>query len=505
MFLIKLAVITVIGALVTTVSGQELSVSAEEVSSLIESCCNIGSSRAKNLPTMSCDTSGRSLEPLLQGQSDSVTVQCTMTARMCCSRQLKATACELGKETAKVDGDCNLTDNLSAAKDTFTSCCEACKMGTIAAKSGRGCKLDFGFGMPADGSYQACCTKALDSSAETSGGSRSRKRKKQQRTGKEDKCQSSRNMCEQRCVDPGDNQEVRCECFTGYQLASNGHRCEDLNECLAPGACPVDSDCVNFIGGFECLKTSDLTAEMTSIEVSTEAPEMPRSRSRNSADKITPYELPYRQPASNERDRGRYASPDQGPRTQAPVQRPPSQDGPMSVPIADDGGCPPGYLLDIASRMCQDVNECDSDNLCAVPFEDCINLPGRYTCEPPANPPPISMLPPTTMAPVQPSIDLCAAGLRKSSNGRCMDINECLIGQHDCSPGIQICENTIGSYSCIPISGAGFGDETANSVARAQSEGCPAGFDLGPRGHCEDQNECELWKPCLVDQSCTNR
>lgn len=65
--------------------------------------------------------------------------------------------------------------------------------------------------------------------------------------------QSCNELCEHFCVS---NAEVPgsyyCMCETGYQLAADGHRCEDVDDCKqGPNPCP--QLCVNTKGGFECF------------------------------------------------------------------------------------------------------------------------------------------------------------------------------------------------------------------------------------------------------------
>ncbi|XP_004614474.1 thrombomodulin [Sorex araneus] len=59
-------------------------------------------------------------------------------------------------------------------------------------------------------------------------------------------------LCEQFCVlstdAPG---EYSCMCATGYRLAADQHRCEDVDDCLLEPS-PCKQRCVNTQGGFEC-------------------------------------------------------------------------------------------------------------------------------------------------------------------------------------------------------------------------------------------------------------
>uniref|UniRef100_A0A8D2ZR19 Hemicentin-1 n=1 Tax=Scophthalmus maximus TaxID=52904 RepID=A0A8D2ZR19_SCOMX len=83
--------------------------------------------------------------------------------------------------------------------------------------------------------------------------------------------------------------------------------------------------------------------------------------------------------------------------------------------------CHPGYQL--SGHRCIDINEC-MRNVCPA-HQQCRNTEGGYQC-----------------------FDSCPAGMTKSENGACMDIDECQDGSHMCRY-TQICQNTIGGYGCV--------------------------------------------------------
>ncbi|XP_075875961.1 latent-transforming growth factor beta-binding protein 3 isoform X1 [Nelusetta ayraudi] len=104
--------------------------------------------------------------------------------------------------------------------------------------------------------------------------------------------------------------------------------------------------------------------------------------------------------------------------------------------------CRQGYKKLMHGRSkCIDVNECSKQDICGVGGQ-CVNLPGSYKCE-------------------------CHSGFRTKSYRQptCEDINECL--NPDSCPNEQ-CENTLGSYECVP---------------------CLPGHE-GHAGICYDINEC---------------
>ncbi|TRY57352.1 hypothetical protein DNTS_024943 [Danionella cerebrum] len=106
------------------------------------------------------------------------------------------------------------------------------------------------------------------------------------------------------------------------------------------------------------------------------------------------------------------------------------------------------FVFHLGKRRCVDINECSKPEICGVGGQ-CINLQGSYKCE-------------------------CLPGFRSKLRRQplCEDINEC-VDPSTC-PDEQ-CENTIGSYECIP---------------------CQPGYQA-QGGVCYDINECQKRGVCL--------
>lgn len=119
------------------------------------------------------------------------------------------------------------------------------------------------------------------------------------------------------------------------------------------------------------------------------------------------------------------------------------------------------------SGQCIDVDECTTGPGCRE-HERCQNLPGTYECSP-----------------------LCDSGwLFSPLTKGCQDVDECLLGQHNCPQDTHTCSNTNGSFVCIPF------------------PPCRNGYKRAFNGSCMDVDECvENVHNCLLThhQYCVNR
>ncbi|XP_026135079.1 EGF-containing fibulin-like extracellular matrix protein 1 isoform X3 [Carassius auratus] len=125
-----------------------------------------------------------------------------------------------------------------------------------------------------------------------------------------------------------------CECKDGYQLASNNHSCVDVNECDLTQPC--QHQCFNLLGSYicQCDRGYELTSDTVSCVDIDECA-------------FSSYMCQY-------------------------------------VCINSPGGysciCPEGYQLQ-RTRMCQDINECDTGHECRED-EMCWNYYGGHRCYP---------------------------------------------------------------------------------------------------------------------------
>ncbi|XP_078261918.1 EGF-containing fibulin-like extracellular matrix protein 1 isoform X1 [Rhinoraja longicauda] len=138
--------------------------------------------------------------------------------------------------------------------------------------------------------------------------------------------------CHHGCVNtPG---SYYCQCNAGFQLASNNRTCRDINECETGSPC--DHQCFNILGTFICQCDQGYELNL---------------------DKITCRDV----------DECAYSS------YMCQYQC-------VNEPGQFSCICPEGYKL-LGTRMCQDINECETGNVCEEQ-EKCWNYNGGYRCYP---------------------------------------------------------------------------------------------------------------------------
>lgn len=163
--------------------------------------------------------------------------------------------------------------------------------------------------------------------------------------------------------------------------------------------------------------------------------------------------------------------------------------------------CPVGFTDTHNNGSCYDVNECLSAAVHNCP-QDCVNNPGSYACR-------------------------CKEGyIYVSANNSCIDINECETALSGCQ---HICVNQEGSFNCECYSGFVLQADrktclqfeevcasySVNCSYACRVEGndpkcyCPKGFELSSDGYsCIDVVECQdttgTLNKCTDPDTCTN-
>lgn len=300
-------------------------------------------------------------------------------------------------------------------------------------------------------------------------------------------CQINNHNClpTQRCDNTiGSYTCIRLQsCGTGYVLNAETGECDDDDECeLGRHDCPAGYKCRNTKGSFRCDRirpttsttTSTTTTTTTTTTSTTTTPPPPPPTKQQLSPPISTLSgsatlspLPYARWGTG--DTKPYPSnPNHGyvPHQQAPY-RPDSQ-GISSISsdyrhynTFDLPDCTIGFRRNHLGA-CVDIDECKIPHICGS-HQRCINTNGSYRCQ---------------------NLLLCSGGYKSTPDGsRCVDIDECETGEHNCGPD-EICKNRVGGYICS----------------------CPTGHMLNPQKRCEDINECEYQRDsvCPANSYCVN-
>ncbi|CAB3233136.1 unnamed protein product [Arctia plantaginis] len=325
--------------------------------------------------------------------------------------------------------------------------------------------------------------------------------------------------CQQLCDDK--DGVIRCSCQSGYRLQDDKKTCKDINECfeLTEDLCTAENTvCHNVVGAFKCVPIRKREVGLTC------PPGFKRNVINQVCDDINECQLP-RPPCPKYlcvNTIGAYkcggklgkpftenvpgavtestASSTTGPRNDIcpPGFRAGPNDEcldideckeklddcqPLSQHCINTHGnffcqdhvskrCTPGFKVNSATGICEDIDECEESSEVCQKSEVCINLPGAYDCKSK-----ISTLPKLASK-------TCQEGTRLRPGGViCEDVDECREGTHLCDQ-FQNCINTFGGHECR----------------------CKNGFELNfVSGSCEDVDECALkLDNCGPGQYCQN-
>ncbi|KAL4837391.1 hypothetical protein H8958_022066 [Nasalis larvatus] len=204
----------------------------------------------------------------------------------------------------------------------------------------------------------------------------------------------------------------RCECEIGYELDRSGGNCTDVNECLDPTTC-ISGNCVNTPGSYTCDCPPDFELNPTRVGcVDTRSGNCyldirPRGDNGDTAcsNEIgvgvskascccslgkawgTPCEMC---PAVNTSEYKILCPGGEGFRPNPITVILEDIDECQELPGLCQGGkcintfgsfqcrCPTGYYLNEDTRVCDDVNECETPGICGP--GTCYNTVGNYTC-----------------------------------------------------------------------------------------------------------------------------
>ncbi|KAK7789041.1 hypothetical protein R5R35_010542 [Gryllus longicercus] len=269
-------------------------------------------------------------------------------------------------------------------------------------------------------------------------------------------------------------------CPAGYKLGAQPGTCEDIDECkTGNNDCP--GSCVNTIGSYQCSMSTKAVCP---------AGFKPTGGTCKDVDECSEglHACDTSEKCVNEI--GHY---------RCDPTKPPYVNMLKPNVLDNQQGCPSGFSYSSDRKTCLDINECLTNlhNCSVEDNEECVNIRGGFICR--------VML-------------KCSAGyVFNRSTMKCEDVNECMEGTHECSPG-ELCLNEEGGFSCTPVCSVGYKvdpitsqcidvDEchekldtchkpyescqnTNGSFICVPAANCPSGYRRTQEGRCEDIDEC---------------
>ncbi|MGH0135014.1 UNVERIFIED_CONTAM: hypothetical protein FKN15_059778 [Acipenser sinensis] len=277
-----------------------------------------------------------------------------------------------------------------------------------------------------------------------------------------DECSTNRGLCRHgNCINTVGS--FVCVCQDGYELTADGRSCVDINECVVnPGTCGPGT-CQNLDGTYRCICPPGYYLTEERCEDINECQELPGlCQGGNCINTFGSFQCE----------------------------------------------CPPGFYLNEETRVCDDVNECETPGICGP--GTCYNTVGNYTC----------ICPPDYMQVnggnncMDMRRSLCYRNFH-SDNGTCdgelpfnMTKKMCCcsynIGRAWNKPCEQCPIPSTNIDECRDIPGVCENGVCINMIGSFRCE-CPVGFVYNDKLLiCEDIDECQNGPVCQQNADCLN-
>ncbi|XP_011611780.2 fibulin-1 isoform X1 [Takifugu rubripes] len=380
---------------------------------------------------------------------------CRIAQERCCSAAREKLLCNNGVTMALYQGACEVPFFEGEPWEAKLSkiCCDCCTLGLIATRDTLSCDFRHLYlNAECSDTAKECCLNKTEAS-------KTDPMMADPEVTAKPPVNCTGSPCSHFCRDNG-----TCGCFSGFQLKDDGVNCEDIDECVVgTHNCFQGLACINMEGSFLCRKRTSCEPgyELKSDNKCQDLDECTLGTHNCGANFLC-----TNTPGSFQCSRVKTCPAgfiEDAPGSCADINECVAQSSPCQrgeTCVNTDGSfdcrrnrvtCGRGYHLSQDGTRCEDMDECETGNVCGD--HGCLNLVGTYRCE-------------------------CREGFFfNEGTKRCKDVNECRYYQGVCA---HKCENTKGSYRCS----------------------CTSGFQLSNDGaNCDDLDEC-LARPC--SQNCVN-
>lgn len=467
--------------------------------------------------------------------SDSDQAACLSIIEICCIKQTQMQTCEDGKQTALLGDICAIRD-MEPGAEQFRECCHCCRLGIEARDTSQSCSSP-NLGEPCDSKYTECCKGEASGNLSFTGGSPGRNPRN---TGSQNKDSKKPQAL---TPSPDDDlwTDTRSEMTTpssdatdffgdsdttdevdvdddddGDDVVGKGDEedLEDIDECSLFDGDVCSHICVNTPNGYYCScppgmvldKTDNRTCKVD-IKLEDLTCTLNNPCEQLCVDNVgggvecrcyDGFKLALDLVSCEDIDECK-----EGTASCAPGQKCVNTRGQFACmstrcpsgyvlntftgqcELGSNNDCIPGFAFNSVTGRCEDLNECGLGVDNCHTGERCENTVGSYVCR---------------------RVRHCGTGYTlDEATQKCLDNNECLLGTHNCDGRGYTCQNTRGSFRCVPMTcPKGYLFDTA--IGECQLVDCDTGMRANEAGICKDINECEEYGPstCKRHQECVN-